>query len=271
MKKILALVLVLAFAAVIVACGDGNISTTATEATSTTAATVTEDPNKKSEGVMTYAQYAAAAADDVVTIEAYVQATQAYSEQYGNTSLYLQDGEGAYFVYRYACTAEEAARFTVGTKVKVTGHKAVWSGEEEINPTEVVIEEGSYIAEAFDATSLLGIDDTSMLGTDDLIKHQNQKALFKGLTVKGMGEDGTSAFLYNWDGSGAKGSNCDLYVDVELNGQTYSFTVESSLCAEGTDVYTAVENLKVGDKIDVECFLYWYNGVNPHMTSVTVK
>lgn len=263
MKKILALVLVLAFAVVFVACGDDNTSTTSTEATSTTAATVTEDPNKKSEGVMTYAQYAAAAADDVVTIEAYVQATQAYSEQYGNTSLYLQDGEGAYFVYRYACTAEEAARFTVGTKVKVTGHKAVWSGEEEINPTEVVIEEGSYIAEAFDATSLLG--------TDDLIKHQNQKALFKGLTVKGMGEDGTSAFLYNWDGSGTKGSNCDLYVDVELNGQTYSFTVESSLCAEGTDVYTAVENLKVGDKIDVECFLYWYNGVNPHMTSVTVK
>ena len=39
----------------------------------------------------------------------------------------------------------------------------------------------------------------------------------------------------------------------------------------GTDVYTTVTNLKVGDVIDVEGFLYWYNGAQPHVTSVTVK
>ena len=31
------------------------------------------------------------------------------------------------------------------------------------------------------------------------------------------------------------------------------------------------ENLKIGDKVDMEGFLYWYEGVNPHITSVTVK
>ena len=30
----------------------------------------------------------------------------------------------------------------------------------------------------------------------------------------------------------------------------------------------AVEALNVGDTIDVEGFLYWYEGVNPHITSV---
>lgn len=52
---------------------------------------------------------------------------------------------------------------------------------------------------------------------------------------------------------------------------TYTFTVESYLCGEGTDVYTTVTNLNVGDVIDVEGFLYWYNGAQPHVTSVTVK
>ena len=76
------------------------------------------------------------------------------------------------------------------------------------------------------------------------------------------------AFLYNWDGSGQEGD--DLYFDVSLDGQTYTFTVESYLCDKSTDVYAAVQALNVGDAIDMEGFLYWYNGVNPHITSVTV-
>ena len=63
----------------------------------------------------------------------------------------------------------------------------------------------------------------------------------------------------------------DLYFNVSLNGQTYTFTVESYLCDNTTDVYNAVKNLKIGDTIDMEGFLYWYEGVNPHITSVTVK
>ena len=78
-----------------------------------------------------------------------------------------------------------------------------------------------------------------------------------------------AAFLYNWDGSGEEGS--DLYFNVSLNGQTYSFVVESYLCDNTTEVYAAVKNLKVGDVVDMEGFLYWYNGANPHITSITVK
>ena len=56
---------------------------------------------------------------------------------------------------------------------------------------------------------------------------------------------------------------------VTLNGETYTFTVESYLCDNTTDVYKAVTELEIGDKIDMEGFLYWYEGVNPHITSVT--
>jgi hypothetical protein len=39
---------------------------------------------------------------------------------------------------------------------------------------------------------------------------------------------------------------------------------------DNADTYAAVEALKVGDVIDVEGFLYWYNGAQPHVTNVTV-
>ena len=109
-----------------------------------------------------------------------------------------------------------------------------------------------------------------MLGVSNLIDWQNEKIAINDLTVVAANDEG-AAFLYNWDGSGAAGNNNDLYFNVSDGTNTYTFTVESYLCGEGTDVYTAVTNLKVGDVIDVEGFLYWYNGAQPHVTSVTVK
>ncbi len=75
-----------------------------------------------------------------------------------------------------------------------------------------------------------------------------------------------AAFLYKWNGTGSEGD--DLYFNVSANGKTYNFTVASSLCGKDTAVYKAVQNLKVGDKIDLEGFLYWYEGPNPHITAV---
>ena len=45
--------------------------------------------------------------------------------------------------------------------------------------------------------------------------------------------------------------------------------MEFYLCGQDTDVYKAVEALQVGDVIDLEGFLYWYEGANPHIISVT--
>ena len=141
----------------------------------------------------------------------------------------------------------------------MTGYKSEWSGEVEVTDAVFEIEDGSYVAEAEDVTSLLG--------TDELIDHQNEYVAFKGMTVEDSGDG--AAFLYSWDGSGSDGD--DLYFQVSYNGQTYTFTIESYLCDNTTEVYQTVKNLKVGDTVDMEGFLYWYEGVNPHITSVTVK
>ncbi len=214
---------------------------------------------------MTHEEFIKADLDSAVTIEAYVQANQSWWD--GKIKLYLQDeNHGGYFAYDLACTEEEAAKLSVpGTKVRISGVKAEWSGEVEIIDATFEILDGSFIAEPEDVTALLG--------SDELEQHMNEKVAFKGLKVaasKVEGKDDEFPFLYAWDGSGSQESNSDLYFNVELDGKTYTFTVESYLCDNSTDVYKAVEGLKVGDTIDCEGFLYWYNGANPHITSVTV-
>lgn len=242
MKKFFAVLLALSMVFALAACTSGS---------NEPAAEPEVDIFAKGEGVMTYAEYAAADLDTEVTIETFVQATQSW---WDNTiTAYTQDNEGAYFLYNMACSEEDAAKLVPGTKIKVTGFKSEWSGEVEIVDATFEIEEGSYIAEATDVTALLG--------TDEMIEHQNQFVAFKGMTVE-------SEAIYKWDGSGADGD--DLYFQVSKDGQTYTFTVESYLCGAGTEVYEAVKGLKAGDTVDLEGFCYWYEGLNPHITSVTV-
>ena len=209
------------------------------------------------EGVMTYADYMAAEEDDEVTIECYVQAHQSWWD--GKITVYAADQDGGYFIYNMACSEEDAARLEPGAKIRVNGFKAIWSGEIEIaDATFEFVDAEPWTAEAVDVTDLLG--------TDQLVEKQNQFVAFKGMTVEAINDDG-AAFLYNWDGSGEEGS--DLYFKVSKNGQDYTFTVESYLCGPGTDVYEAVKALNVGEVVDLEGFLYWYEGVNPHITAVT--
>lgn len=276
MKKSVALLLTLALSVSMAACGaktedvpatDAEVSTeavteetTTEEATEETTTEETVEADVKSEGVMTYADYVAAELDTEVTVETYVQAKQSWWEN--KATVYTQDKDGAYFLYEMACSEEDYAKLVPGTKIKVTGYKAEWAGEVEIIDATFEIMEGSYIAEAEDLTALLA--------SEELINHQNKFAAFKGMTVEASkdAEGNDVAFLYNWDGSGEDGN--DLYFNVSVDGQTYSFVVESYLCDNTTEVYNAVKNLQIGDVVDMEGFLYWYEGANPHITSLTV-
>lgn len=232
MKKIVALVLVLMLAVC-------------------SAAALAEE-----EKVMTHEEYVAAELDTAVTIETYVQATQAWWD--GKITVYAQSQDGAYFIYNMTCAEEDAAKLIPGTKIRVKGFKAEWAGEVELaeGATFVIIEGEPFIAEAKDVTA--------KLGTDELINCQNELVAFKGMTVEAYDETG-AAFAYK----NAENKTDDLYFKVSKDGVTYEFCVEYYLCNENTDVYKAVENLKVGDVIDLEGFLYWYNGANPHITKVT--
>lgn len=239
MKKTLALLLSLCLVFAFAACGNNDAETATETATDATEVAQAE--------VMSYEEYMAAELDSPVVVEAYVQGKQSWWDN--KATVYAQDEDGAYFLYDMACSEEDYELLTVGTKIRVEGYKAEWSGEIEIIDATFEIVEGNYVAEALDVTELLG--------TEELINYQNQLVAVKGMTVE--------AVEYKNEEPGD-----DIYLTLGLNGESYSFCVEVYLTGTETDVYNTVGTLEAGNKVDVEGFLYWYNGANPHITSVTV-
>ena len=256
MKKFIAMLLALAMVMAFAGCA-GSAAPAATEAPVTEAPATeapvveTEAPAVETEAaveIMTHEEFMAAELESVVTIETYVQATQSWWDN--KITVYCQGEDGAYFLYELACSEEDAAKMVPGTKIRVTGDKGEWAGEVEImNGTFEFVEGESFIAEATDVTELLG--------TEELIAHQNEFVSFTGLTIE--------AIEYK---NGEPGD--DIYVTVGYNGASYSFCVERYLTGPETEVYAAVGALEVGDVVNMEGFLYWYEGVNTHITSVTV-
>ncbi|MBQ8073699.1 MAG: hypothetical protein IJ231_08055 [Clostridia bacterium] len=205
---------------------------------------------------MTHAEYIAAENDSEVVIESYVQDHQSWWDN--KVTVYLQSEDGAYFAYEMACSEEDAAKLVPGTKIRVKGYKGEWAGEVEImDGTFEFIEADPWIAEAADVTALLA--------SEDLANHMNEFVAVKGATVVAQ-EDG-AAFAYK----NAEEKTDDLYFAVDVDGQTYNFCVEFYLRGKDSEVYKAVEGLKVGDVVDLEGFLYWYNGANLQATSLIVK
>ena len=255
MKKFIALFMALALSCAFVGCGKEDPAngeeTKAPETQATeTKAPETEAPETQASDVktvMSHAEYIAAEMQAEVTIEAYVQATQSWWDN--KITVYAQDEDGAYYLYEMACSEEDSKKLTPGTKIKVTGFKGAWEGEVEIMDATFELIEGEYIAEALDVTDLLG--------KDELINHQNKLVAFKGLTVE--------AIEYK---NGEPGD--DVYLTLGLDGASYDFCVEIYLTGEDSDVYKTVAELEAGDVVDVEGFLYWYQGANPHVTAITV-
>ena len=265
MKKLFAIVLALTMAVCLFGCANTPATTdpVATDpvvtdpvvtdpvVTDPVATDPVEDINAKSEGVMTYAEYAAAEMDNEVTVEFYVQATQGWwfdnDAGHGKITIYGQDGNGGYFSYETICDEETAQDVVPGAKVRITGYKGEWAGEVEIMDGAVEVLDGYYLAEALDVTDLLG--------SEELVNHQNMLVSFKGMTFVSM------EYKDNTQGN-------DIYVTVSRDGAEYSFCVESYLTGAESETYKAVEALQAGDVVDIEGFLYWYNGANPHITSV---
>ena len=116
-----------------------------------------------------YADFVAADLDTEVVVETYVQAKQSWWED--KATIYTQNEDGAFFIYEMACSEDDYAKLTEGTKIKVTGVKSEWSGEVEIVDATFEIEDGNYVAAPVDVTDLLG--------KDELIEKQNQLVSFK--------------------------------------------------------------------------------------------
>ena len=106
MRKLIAAVLALCLAFSLTACAGGGDETTAAPSSAAETTQAAEDTTEAAEAteaaesteaaaeVMTYEEYMAAQVDDLVTIQAYVQAKQSYYAEQGTATVYLQDEDG---------------------------------------------------------------------------------------------------------------------------------------------------------------------------------
>ncbi len=240
MKKLVLIFMALVMVLSLVACDGGT--DTSKDVSAETSVAFPAQP-------MTHAEYLAAAIDAPVYVETYVQGHQSWWDN--KITVYCQSQDGGIFLYELACSEADAAKLVPGTKIAVKGYKAAFNGEVEIvDGTFTFVEGGdTFVAEALDVTNLLG--------TDDMEKHQNEFVSFKGMTVNKIeyknGEPGD-----------------DIYLTLDKDGKSYSFCVEIYLTGKDSEVYTTVGSLEVGAVVDVEGFLYWYEGMNPHITSIKV-
>ena len=272
MKKFIAFTMTAAMLMSLVACAKDSEETTAETAAETSVETVaeteaeetvaeteetvaeTEETVAETEAVetadvMTYDEYVAAAMDDEVVIDAVVMDTQSWWND--KITAYLADEDGAYFCYEMACSEDDAALLVPGAEIIVTGYKSEWSGE-----VEIVDATFEYVGQT--DIAFAAVDVTEFIGTDDLIDYQNQFVTFKDMTVVSV------AFKNDEPGD-------DIYVTLSKDDTNVEFCLEYYLNGDDADFYDLVSGLEAGQTVDVEGYLYWYEGVNTHITAVTVK
>ena len=208
---------------------------------------------------MSYDEFMAAENGDDVIIEGYISARQSW---WNGATLYLTGAKGeGYFVYNYECTEEEYnSDFVVGACLRVYGSKTIYAGEHEIMGENVDYDKSGIVKDApkFDEKVL----EVKSVKTEDLEAYQN--ALFTAtLTVKG-----------NYSFKDDANKSDDIYFTlVDANGNTMDCCVEYYLVS----AYDSVRNVIVsGDFVDgasvtVTGYLYWWNGANPHITSIVVN
>ena len=182
------------------------------------------------------------------------------------TAFASADGE----VMSYAEYAAAELDTAVVVETYVQAHQAWWDGKVTVYTQD---EDGAYFlynmaCSEEDAEKLVPGAKIKVTGSDVRVNEPDKTTLkmitrFTELAGFGTDESG-AAFAYKNDVD----KTDDLYFKVSKDGEVYDFCVEFYLCGKDTDVYKAVEALEVGQVIDLEGFLYWYEGANPHITSV---
>lgn len=226
--------------------------------------------------VMSYKEFMACEGGDYVAIEGYIADRQSWWNN--SATLYLVDGAGeGYFIYGMTMTEEEFNTvYTIGARLRVYGTKTIYAGEHEIMGANINYSLTEVITDAPKMQKHVK-DITYSVAAEDLEEIQN--AYFTAtLKVKQYSTTDSNATVaasgaYGYKGDLKDGSPADdLYFILEdRNGNELSCCIESYLTGPSSEVYQAVlsGDFAVGKLVKVTGYMYWYNGANPHIVSIS--
>jgi len=215
----------------------------------------------------TYREFVESAPESDIIVEGYLQFL-VYNAKDKNACLFISNDDGSFYSHNAVCDDELAERLARGVKVRVTGRKALSEGFHQIaDGAEIEILEGSRIYPPVDiSANLNNIDEMTRLQASG-VKISNAKVVPQDLD----GEE--VSFLYGPDGSGAAGTGSDLYLRLQSEGidGEYTVIVKADETSEDSDVYRAVTALANDATVDIEGFMFWSDGPQVHVYSITVK
>ncbi len=212
-------------------------------------------------GGMSYKEYMDAELQAEVKIDAYIQDRCTWYN--GAASFYLQDEEGGYYVYNLKCSKDDYDNnLSVGKFISVTGSKAEWRGEVEINGDVATENQGFTVGSS---SKIYKATQVANIAKDTLDQHKNTKVMVTDLTV-------TKAPYTSFDDfSLSPNSGVDVYFAVkDSNDNELTFVVEAYLESTqfGSPTYTTVTSLALGDKINLEGFVYYWDVPQLQVTKV---
>ena len=208
--------------------------------------------------IMTYEEFMNAEIGSTVTVESNVQAVQKHAD--GTVSLYLQDADGgAYYVSSMTCTPDQANTFTKGARIIVSGEFALVNDHIEIGGSvrfQMVDGGTKYVAPATEI-------EYEYYYYHEFANYMNMRVTLDGIVI---------SRIELADGAASAGeSDDDIYVFVRLkDGTELCFCVERDLMGPETELYQVCGHLQAGQTVNLEGFLYWYNGAYLHITDCDV-
>ena len=168
-----------------------------------------------------WAEYKDAADDSTVVVKGVVTGIMAKSKGNSSNCLYLQDGDGGYYVYAMAADPVESG-IEVGMTVRATGAKDTYSGTLEIATATVEIVDSNKTEYApVDWTPKY--DAATSLKDEDLTKEQALLVTINGVEI--TGQDTSSG-----------------YYKFKKNGLESYVRISSSVCPIDKDAQTALRN-----------------------------
>lgn len=137
--------------------------------------------------INTYAEYVAAAKDDLITVEGIVTGITKKSDGWSANNLFLQDADGGYYVYNLA--DDQLNGVEVGMKVRVSGSKDNYNGTYEVVSASVsIVDSNKAPVSPADYTELL--KNAEGLEAEALVSKQAFLVTIKGVTILEAGENG---------------------------------------------------------------------------------
>lgn len=198
--------------------------------------------------VSTWADYVAAAKNDPLIVEGVVTAIVSKTNGASNNCVFLEDNDGAYYVYKLD-NDPVTDGIKIGMTVRATGVKDLYSGTYElVSATLEVIDETVKTVTPKDYTEIASNAET--LTDNALVEHQSSYVTIKNVTLDTRTADDISGGYYPFTFTGKDGKVLRSYIRIS-----------SSTCAlSKADQTKFIANHKAGYTADVTGIISLFNG-----------